>query len=407
MPKIRWANLLHIYQPPHWNKNIIKKVAKESYRPILNILKKQKRVKITLNINGSLTEQLAQLKLNDLLIDLKLLAKRGQIEFTDSAKYHPLLPKIPFSEMVRQIELNNDTNRKYLGKVYQPKGFFSPELCYSKTVARAVTQTKYKWMVLDEIAFNGKLAEVNCKQGYKIKGTPLKVVFRNRKIGDLFLGRPLKEVKQKILHLSSSQSPLILAMDGETLGHHRPSMDRTFGELLKNSRFEPLTYSELIDGFSQFKQINPLPSSWASQEEELKRRIPYELWDHPKNPIHKLQWQLFNLVIKTVLAKKQDPNFKKARELLDENINSDFFWWASAHPWWSVEIIEEGGKRLINVLFPLKTVSPLIIKRAIRIYDTIIKLANYWQKSGKAVKEKKMFLAGYKKEAYLAGKKVS
>ena len=55
-----WANFFHIYQPPNWDKRIIKKVATESYRPFVNILKKNPNIKVTLNISGSLTEQLHQ-----------------------------------------------------------------------------------------------------------------------------------------------------------------------------------------------------------------------------------------------------------------------------------------------------------------------------------------------------------
>ncbi|MBU2228804.1 hypothetical protein KJ810_00175, partial [Patescibacteria group bacterium] len=83
-----WATLLHIYQPPGWDEKIVRKVARESYIPLFRILKKNPQIKITLNINGSLTEQLAQYKLNEIITNIKLLAGREQIEFTGSAMYH-------------------------------------------------------------------------------------------------------------------------------------------------------------------------------------------------------------------------------------------------------------------------------------------------------------------------------
>ena len=46
---------------------IIKKVARESYIPLFRILKKHAQIKVTLNINGSLTKQLAEHKLNEIL----------------------------------------------------------------------------------------------------------------------------------------------------------------------------------------------------------------------------------------------------------------------------------------------------------------------------------------------------
>jgi len=406
MNKVKWANLLHIYQPPDWDPKVIKKVARESYRPVLNILKKQKNVKITLNINGSLTEQLARLKLTDLISDLKLLAKDGQIEFVGSAKYHVLLPKLPASEIIRQIRLNTQINQKYFGKLYRPKGFFSPELCFSNSVARLVAKEKFNWMALDEIALTGKLKAVDWQQGYQIKGTKLKIIFRNRLVSDYFLSQPLLVVKKLFRQLYQKNQPIILALDGETFGHHRPGMDRTFSELLKDEATEKVTYSEYLKGLKDFKKINPLASSWASSEKELKKGVAYELWDHPNNPIHQQQWELFRLAVETVQSRKNDPYYPRARALLDQSLNSDPFWWASAHPWWSVEIIEEGALRLIKVISLLKTAPKPKLKKAQALSKKIINLARLWQNSGQAKKERRMFLAGYHKTAYLAGKKI-
>jgi len=385
---------------------VIKKVARESYRPILNILKKQKGAKITLNINASLTEQLARWKLTDLISDLKLLAKRGRIEFTGSAQYHGLLPKLPASEIVRQIRLNTQTNRKYLGKIYQPKGFFSPELCYSNSVARLVAKEKFDWMALDEIALTGKLKSVDWQQGYQVKGTSLKIIFRNRLASDLFLAQPQLAAKKMFRRLYQKNQPIILALDGETFGHHRPGMEKVLQELLKDKATEKVTYSEYLKELRDFKKITPLASSWASSEQELQKGVAYELWDHPRNPIHRLQWQLFNLVVPITAQKKSDPSFLKARLFLDQAENSDPFWWASCHPWWSVEIIEAGAQRLVKALTLLKTVPAAKLKKAQALSSKIANLAHLWQDTGKAAHEKKMFLAGYKAKPYLAGKKV-
>lgn len=404
---MRLVTLLHIYQPPDWDPKIINKVVRESYRPILSILKKQKGAKVTLNINGSLTEQLFRLKHKDVLKSIAQLAKAGQLEFTGSAKYHVILPKLPPAEISRQIKLNQETNRKYFGKLYQPKGFFSPELCYSKKVTEVVAQKGFKWIALDEIALNGKLEAVDWQRGYQLKNSKLKIVFRNRLVGDYFLAKSQTGVKKEFRKLVQRGNPVVIAMDGETLGHHRPGMEKTFAALLKNSRIKSSTYSEYLKGTKNFKNIIPRASSWASSEQELKKNIAYELWDHPKNAIHQTQWQLFDLVIKTVQQSKNDSAFSKARLFLDQALNSDPFWWASCHPWWSVEIIETGARRLVKTLTLLKAVPKAKLKKAQVLSKKISASAHYWQQSGKAAREKKMFLAGYKSKPYMAGKKVT
>ena len=62
-----WANLLHIYQPPGQKREIIDKVVRESYLPILDILEARPRVRLSLNICASLTEQLAEYGYIDIL----------------------------------------------------------------------------------------------------------------------------------------------------------------------------------------------------------------------------------------------------------------------------------------------------------------------------------------------------
>ena len=47
-----WANLFHIYQPPGQKKEITRKVANESYSPIIEILKNRPEAKINLNFNA-------------------------------------------------------------------------------------------------------------------------------------------------------------------------------------------------------------------------------------------------------------------------------------------------------------------------------------------------------------------
>src|SRR4029077_10994651 len=106
-----WANFLHIYQPPTQKPDILAKVTNESYRKLLKEVAGTKRAKLTLNINGVLTELLDNYGFEDVIRDIRRLAETGQIELTGSAKYHPLLPKLPRDEAVRQIKLNDETNR--------------------------------------------------------------------------------------------------------------------------------------------------------------------------------------------------------------------------------------------------------------------------------------------------------
>ena len=112
-----WSNFLHIYQPPTQTEEIVRKVTDEGYRTLVRVLGEAPESKITLNVNAVLTEQLARYGLDDVILGLRELAERGQIEFTGSAMYHPILPLIPEDEVIRQVKLNNEVNQRYFGEV--------------------------------------------------------------------------------------------------------------------------------------------------------------------------------------------------------------------------------------------------------------------------------------------------
>ncbi|MBU1037123.1 UvrB/UvrC motif-containing protein [Patescibacteria group bacterium] len=380
-----WANLLHIYQPPNQIPDILERIVNESYRALIHGLKTNPKAKLTLNLNACLTELLARKGYLDVIKTLKFLAKRGQLEFTETAKYHPFLPKLPEKEIVRQIKLNYSTNKKYFGATYQPQGFFSPEMAYSKKLAKIVNGLGYKWLIIDEIAYNGKKASIDFSQIYKLKNSKnFYVFFKNERYSNLIAGAITRSVPSFIKELGKDYSKdkyIITAMDGETFGHHRPGLDEFLFNLYASKKFTSIFVSEIPNYFSNQEIVDPLPSTWSCNTEDLKNNLPYKLWYQPDNPIHQLQWQFLYWSLKTVesLKPKNSHHYKKARKLLDAALNSCHFWWASKY-WWSLEIIEQGAYDFYQV--SVATNSAKLIKKAKDYYQKILSLAFQWQRDG-------------------------
>jgi len=138
--------LLHFYQPHNQQDDILDRIVNESYRPLVEGFLDNPRFKVIVNINGALSTLLKEKGYHDVLDGFVKLAERGQIEFTDSGMYHAFLPLIPEEEIVRQIKQNGEANRSIFGEVYQPKGFFSPEMAVSDRVFKVVSEKGYKWM---------------------------------------------------------------------------------------------------------------------------------------------------------------------------------------------------------------------------------------------------------------------
>lgn len=378
-PKYTWANFLHIYQPPTQFTEMLRDITEQSYFELTSLLRSSSRAKVTLNINGSLTELLQENGLGLVLEQLKELAAEGKIEFVGSAKYHPILPKLPKEEIKRQIELNNETNRKYFGSLWRPQGFFAPEMAYSRDVAEVVTQAGFKWMIVSEYAFPPSVdASPDNSVIYGHKGLPLKVFFRNHQpTMDLAFGKiwTKGDFLQGVEANITPNQYLLTAMDGETFGHHRPGLEKVLAEIYEDPSLEPKFVSELLDLYPKGPDVDPLPSSWGLEADELKRGIPYPRWDYPGNSIHTRQWELTNLAIKSVWASpKSDPAFLVTRAKLDQALHSDQYWWAGARPNWHFRMVEMGARMLKDIVLASSGASTEDKSLANELYRSIVDL---------------------------------
>lgn len=380
-----WANFLHIYQPPNQKKKILEKVVNECYRKLFRGLKKYPHAKLTLNISGCLTELLIKNGFEDVILDIKELVKRGQIELVESAKYHSFLPKLPKEEIIRQIKLNHFTNKKYFGKIYKPVGFFPPEAAFTKKIAQIVKSLGYKWILVDEASYPGENPDYS--KIWKIRGLgDFKIFFRERETSFKILSAQIASGPMLIASLGERlkrNEYLLTAMDGETFGHHRPGLEKLLFDIYQSAELPTCKISELENFFKEVGICDPIPATWALMHKDLARNVPFSRWDEPKNEIHQLQWKLTNLAIKAIKMGNQNKRgWKNARKLLDMALHSDQYWWASAKPWWSLEILEKGAKELKDVILLTPGISRKIKKKAENLYQKIVFTALEWQRKG-------------------------
>jgi len=329
---------------------------------------------------------------------LKNLAEKGQIEFTGSAMYHPILPLIPQEEVVRQIQLNTGVNRKYFGDVYHPQGFFPPEMCYSQEVAKTVAGMGFRWIIVDEIAFYGKIGQARNNVIYTHKEIPgLVVFFKERPFSSGITYGSYPDAKPFLHSLGErvpSHSYLITGTDGEIYGHHRPGQENLLREVYQTGSLQTCTLSELLYLFEGSEISDPLPSSWSTWEDEMTNGIPYPQWQYPDHELHRLQWQLTCLAIETIKSlTHENQAYQEARGLLDQALHSDHFWWASCRPWWDTGMIERGAKTLFDAVQRVKEAVPQGKTRQISdLFNQIAEVAHKWQDSGEAQRRRQTYL---------------
>ena len=354
---VYFSFLFHIYQPPVQIAPVIKQIVNESYRPIINALRNHPEAKITLNINGTLTEQLNDYGYTDLIEALTTLASRGQVEFTGSGKFHPLLPLIPAPEIRRQIELNNETSRHFFGDVFQPKGFFPPEMAISEEVLSVVKELGFEWIIMSGIANTLPEFPTNVVSQHP---NGLRLMFRDDYISIDCAFDKINTIDAFIERLyyrhTSEDYYVILAMDGETFGHHVKHaisnfLIPLFDALPHRGDVKLCTVSEIVERFGNGANQVPRDSSWSTMPYDIAQDVPFPLWSDPGNEIHFEQHRflmyaltLVHLAFKYREAMDDERKriFDNARNLLDRGIHSCQQWWASKRPWYNPDMILRG-----------------------------------------------------------------
>lgn len=398
---IYWAPFLHFYQPPTQFHAVLKKICKESYRPLVKLFKTHPAARVTVNICGSLTELFMDHGGEDIVRGLGELAQRGQLEFVGSSKYHAILPLIPEEEMRRQIELNRRTNSFFFKDAYQPKGFFPPEMCYSKKIVAPIAEARYKWILLSGVA-NNRPWPMDKIYPLKTDGPDILILFRDDVLSNRisFNGIDSRGFLEHLTTLYKSQQSdkthvgkdiyVVTAMDAETFGHHIQNWEklflqqvyealavtpRTFKQIKQRlnlaeehraildaadlKQIKAVTISELTELFPIVEAVEPRSSSWSTSEQDIEQKNFYPLWNDPNNPIHKHQWEHVNICIEFVkkssdpscLAPSSKPYADMARGLLDRALHSCQWWWASRKPMWDMNLINKGLALQEEVIF--------------------------------------------------------
>ncbi len=387
MAAIYWAPLLHFYQPPLQLYEVLAKVVNESYRPLLEALEEHPHAKLTVNINAILTELLWEHGFGDVIDRLKALAERGQVEFTGSAKYHAILPLIPQYEMRRQIRRNHLTNRYFFDDLYNPQGFFPPEMCYSPQILEPVLDGGHRWIILSGVACPAGWP-VNVVQQVTLDGDSLSVFFRDDVLSNKISfqgidGPGFVEHLRKLKGPAGKDRYVVTAMDAETFGHHIENWDRLFlaevyesiqpdsGAYQAVQEAQPMaaghrrlvtmpqepslgdirivTISELLDLFPAGQRVEPHLSSWSTTADDLKAGNYYPLWKDPGNNLHRLQWEHTEIALGLVQKahdvadnESSQRHAQIARGLMDQALHSCQYWWASQRPHWDVNMINRG-----------------------------------------------------------------
>jgi alpha-amylase/alpha-mannosidase (GH57 family) len=382
-----WANLLHFYQPYGQKREIIDAIVAQCYRPVALGILEHDQARLTINFTGVLLDELVKYGHQDVIELYAEAARRGQIEFVGSAKFHTILPLLEPSEALRQLRINDEANSKYFGNAYERSGIFLPEMAYSPDLAPLLEEAGFDWVLLDELAYNGKIGAVDYTKTHRIEGTGLKALFREHRLSATIMSagpRDTIELKVAAGEELSMHRMIVTAMDGETFGHHRIGHEQLLFQMFEDPEINLVRMSDLFIEFPEVAEVKTVACGWASSEYDIENGIQFVSWDDPHNPIHQLQWELMNLVTGAVHgADEGAEGYALARTKLDPALASDQFFWATGKPWWMIEHIELGAFLLLDTLEHVPGVHAETVARGLDLYRQIMWLSFEWQRTGK------------------------
>ena len=260
-----------------------------------------------------------------------------------------------------------------------------PEMAYSDDVAKIVKKLNFEWIILDPINYKDDVVEDTL---YIHKKTKLKIAFRNRTISKAYPA----EVIYKKLKKNAPAETIVTGSDGEIYGHFHEDWQGHIEKVLANKNVELQTVGKYLSSLDQVKKISLRDASWESLPTELSQKIPFALWNDPKNKIHKSLWKLVSLATKLIDKYKEDKNWHWARNHLDRGVSSCTFWWASGKKpsdfsplTWNPDMIDNGAEELIKAIRSLDSASAKDKIKAEKIYIDIKKntWTDHWNKYNK------------------------
>jgi hypothetical protein len=386
---VQWLNFLHFYQPANQQKDILEAVVKQSYLPIFQKINELNSVSLTVNITGSLLELFERDKYEELLDYIRNSVKAGKVELTGSCKYHAFMPLLPQDELIRQIQQNEATLSRVLGFDYKPKGFFPPEMGYKPELSRLISDLGYEWILLDEIAGLDGINFPDSSRLYKDSNSNLRVFFRNRRISNLIMSAVARDTQTLKQSLDSDLNLpyLVTGMDGETFGHHRIGFENFLFEILQDQSLNTTGISKFLTSQEalslQTQEINTKAGTWASSIHDINSGTQFLSWQDPDNSIHKSQWKFLQFTLDLVNKyPKNSANYDLVRSKMDMALASDHFWWASAKPWWSLEMIEDGAFRFLDTIEIMQGIDQDTLYEGYKMYMSIVSQAAAWQREG-------------------------
>jgi len=147
---INLSIVFHFHQPIGQFDFIYEDVYEKSYEPLIDHIFQFPEVKVTLHFSGNLLEWFLKEK-PEMIMKLKSMANRGQIEIIGGGYYEPIFAIIPYRDRIAQIKkLSNLINKEFNLEV---KGAWLSERVWEPDYPSFLNDVGLKYVIVDDNHF--------------------------------------------------------------------------------------------------------------------------------------------------------------------------------------------------------------------------------------------------------------
>lgn len=418
-----WVLIPHFYQPPTQSPTLTELILRSCYLPFLDLLLGNPRIEMSINLSASLILALESIPNHNFFPKIHELVARGQIEFLNSAIFHPIIPLTPESVVLRQTQENAQVIERFC-KCQPVSGFFPPELAIDQKSLNFLTD-RFDFVVVDESSINPNF-DLNIISANSIlltggsKTSPLsaserdpnpkdsgiasehntdgradrtrtpKILISSRSLTEIIRAYPTELRADSLIHFidnqqpTTSNQPLVCATDVEVFGHHYTERINLLKDL-----FASTNHYKFIKATTALNQSTSLPdyqstqfvaSSWQASAQNLRENIPFALWNNPSNKLQQKYFALANMAFSALRSSHEDPNshiIHSAEHFYDQGISSCHPYWLSNTPWWHPDMVELGARNLVKCIRTLPISSEEKRKAEVFYHNFMLEVWDY------------------------------
>jgi len=247
-------------------------------KPLVSALDKYPRINMAFHYSGVILYWIERHH-PELFMLLEDLLSRKQVEFLGGGFYNPILPIIPMTDKIGQIEMLTTYLRKHFGK--KPQGCWLPAMAWEQNLVGPLTSCGMSYTFLEDHQFSAagiKPGEdgnyfpcITEDQGKLITVFPVAGAIGRK----MWNGNPLKILSEIYSSAKAPETVMVIPVGGSLVpgkNEGRRDYDKIFGELSKaDPQIEFTTAARLFKNLTALKKAY-FSGVWSSGENGMYPR---------------------------------------------------------------------------------------------------------------------------------------